>query len=88
VRSGTSAHGSFRERSKAKVSVAIACKSKAGGKIPCAKCIEMQRIPAHYSVGVRKHWARHGLWHLPLFRNGISQAEYCAYQRIDRAFPG
>jgi hypothetical protein len=33
-------------------------------------CIEMQRNPAHYSVGVRKHWARHNLRHLSLSPDG------------------
>jgi hypothetical protein len=65
---GTHAVG---RRNKAKVSFAPTAKSKAGHAICRLNCIEMQRNPAHYSAGVRKHWACHKLWHLSLLGNGI-----------------
>jgi hypothetical protein len=55
-----------------KVSVAKAYKSKAGSRDNPFNCLEKLPKPAHYSSGVRKHWARLGLRLLPLFRNGFA----------------
>jgi hypothetical protein len=45
---------------------------KLGRWIKWLNCLEKLPKPAHYSSGVRKHWARLGLQLLPLFRNGIA----------------
>jgi hypothetical protein len=45
----------------AKVSAAGARKSKATSRTKRHNCMEIRRIPANNSAGVRKHWARHGL---------------------------
>ena len=53
-----------------------ACKSKTARLENIAMiCIESERIPAHYSVRVRKQWARHLLRLLPLSPHGIAKAE-------------
>jgi hypothetical protein len=41
-------------------------------------CIELQRKPAYYSAGVRKHWARNKLSHLPHSFDGGAEAEHFA----------
>ena len=75
ARSGEASASAWKHGNK--VSAVQRCKSKAGGAKGSTNCIECQRKPAHYSLGMHKQWARQRLRLLPNSRSWHCLSRAC-----------